>query len=152
MKTNFIAALKNILLVICITIPGMLSAQASTVSPQKVRDALENYQRNINHENDGVAVSSIVNIIRIRFLYPGEDYRKIITRLTDVLVKSDNPRLQYHAFVALHYLKKPLPADWQKTPAGADQSKLLEELTLEIEKQLQSVGQISSILDGNQTK
>lgn len=49
--------------------------------------------------------SAIFNVMALKKRYPESDYSAVISKLTDLSLKSENPTIRYKAFLALNYFK-----------------------------------------------
>lgn len=71
----------------------------------KIERGLANYLNGLQHNNDGVVESSIVNLIKMKYYYPQLDYEKIVVCLEKLETSGHTKRIRDIAHVAKTYIK-----------------------------------------------
>jgi hypothetical protein len=118
------------LIVILLMAAGVMS---QTVDP--VERYLENYRMALKSDNTGLTESAIINIIKMKMVYPQADYSKVVDALKRLMVKSPSQTIRYEAYLALGYLEYPDQFSWIEASGDQQIDKLLVNLVINLPKQ-----------------
>lgn len=97
----------------------------------KAAELTERYLSGLNHFNQGVVESAVINVMKMKVYYPNEDYSKIIKKLNQLTVEGLTKQIRIRAYVVNSYLNHPERFNWF-TPSTEEETKVL--ITLMTEK------------------
>lgn len=103
---------------------------------QKVEKAYQSYLQSLNHPNNGVVESAIINIMKLKLVYPDLDYAKLTKKLETLAFEGDNKSIRYKAYIAANFLKHPARFDWIKPGTYEELNQFFTEYETKLEKQL----------------
>ncbi len=96
---------------------------------------IENYLVALDSKNNGLIESAIVNIMKLKMIYPHRDYSKMIDKLDQLSQSTSNKAIRYEAFIVLCYLEFPERFNWIQTNDNQQIDELLTNLVFRIHEQ-----------------
>lgn len=100
---------EKLLLILLLLSVQLLSKEGgdSISFQQQLKPAVERYAENLQHENAGVASSTMVLLAKIRVKFPDTDLREVETRLRQRAISEGPAGLRLKAFLMLNFLQNP---------------------------------------------
>ena len=74
--------------------------------------APENYLQGLKKNNLGVVESSIINLMKLRRVYPEGDYTEIISELETLQANGKTKSIRFMAYIAHNYFQSPERFSW----------------------------------------
>jgi len=65
----------------------------------RLERGLANFLRALQHHNEGVVESAMINLLKMKYHYPGLDYGKVITLLQDLESSGRSQSIRFMAFI-----------------------------------------------------
>jgi len=119
------STLLTALMVMAFSIDCFASADTSIADKLTKR-----YLVGLNHSNEGVVESAIINVMKLKFYYPDADYSKIIGKLNQLTAEGSTKRMRIRSYVVNSYLEHPERFNWFH-PSTEDETKVLVTLMTE---------------------
>lgn len=85
-------------------------ARNGSLKPEKV---LNCYEKSLDHENQGIVASTILNIMKLKTVYPELNYSKTIKKIEELSLKSKSKKIRFSAYIAVNFLKYPNQLEWK---------------------------------------
>lgn len=91
----------------------------------------------LNHTNDGVVESAIINVMKLKLVYPGGDYSKCIRKLEELTESGSTRLLRQKAYIAANFLKNPERFNWIESGLYDEISKFFDKYCERLAAQFQ---------------
>lgn len=101
-----------------------------------VEDALKSYEKSLDHDNEGVVMSTIRNIMKLKVMYPDMDFSKALDKLEKLSLESENKVIRYNAYAATNLLNYPDQLKWQIPEKYEDLEVFFENLNYIFDEQI----------------
>lgn len=75
-----------------------LSAPVVKLLDLRLERGLANYQRALQHPNEGVVESAMINLLKMKYHYPDLDYGKVITLIHNLESDGRNQSIRFLAY------------------------------------------------------
>lgn len=97
---------------IVITMFVMTADAFAKINIKNPETILKCYEKSLTDENEGVVKSVILNIMKMKTVYPELEYSKIIKKLEKLSCESQFEQIRYKAYMAVNFLKYPEQLKW----------------------------------------
>lgn len=105
-KKSILFTLTGIFLLNCST--QVANVVERRLTPDKeMANIRANYLTGLQHTNLGVVESSMMNVVKMKLVYPEEKCDKIQQKLSQIAMQGQNERLRYKAFLSVMCLQNP---------------------------------------------
>lgn len=106
----------------------------------KIDQVLLAYEQALDHTNSGVVESTIINVMKLKLLYPNQDYSRLTKKLNKLCLKNRSKFVRYKAYIAANYLQHPERFVWLKTQSVDNVNDFFRRYEANLEKQLKRTG------------
>lgn len=106
----------------------------------RIDRALLAYEQALEHSNNGVVESAIINIMKLKLIYPNQDYSRLTKKLNKLCFKDRTKTVRYKAYIAANYLQHPERFTWLKSECANNLNDFFSRYEACLERQLKRTG------------
>ena len=106
----------------------------------KIDRALLAYEQALDHTNNGVVESAIINIMKLKLIYPNQDYSGLTKKLNKLCFKNRTKTVRYKAYIAANYLQHPERFAWLQSQCANNLNDFFSRYEACLEKQVKRTG------------
>jgi hypothetical protein len=101
-----------------------------------LKKALKCYEKTLSHDNEGLVISSIRNIMKLMVTYPQLDFSDAKKKLDKLSLESESKTIRYNAYVATNLLNYPDQLKWNIPEKYEDLEFFFENLNYIFDEQI----------------
>lgn len=120
---------KYVAIIVAVTLMLLFTDVFADPGRNSTPKLIECYLQALNHSNQGVVESAIINVMKLKLNRPDADYRKIIKCLDKMVKENPNKIVRIKAYIAASYLKYPERFNWINTTSYEETDRLFNLLT-----------------------
>lgn len=111
-KLKEVGVNKTLTYLIIVTMYVITADAFAACNVQNPKTVLKCYEKSLDHENQGIVISVIQNIMKLKTVCPELKYSNVIDKLEKLALKSESKLVRYNAYMAFNFLKYPDQLQW----------------------------------------